>query len=365
MAMIVRQFLPVGLRAVGLVLCWTSSIHAAHMNRVHSLATWNASVEQMKLSEHWDQATPAPLYPPSFNMGSITWKQATATYGIVKHGRKEGVDMAEDIDTWDCDKLHDYMGKLQKRYKKIKFEAGYQQYSASKTNARLASLQPVDDDWKTDDDKYLVIDKHFDADKLSEELHLVVMETLRVTEKYGLKCGASDEGCFDYGTELLDNFAKLMPMKKEVEGLVNEAGWLNGEAEMRLATPEQKETAKLRKDAAFAKAKALFEFEKEVTAGVMIKAAACGTRPPLGPWGTPQDGCDLKPEDPIMKALLTDDPQEFIRRWRAEIAKTAGIEEEYVHVDISQCLGKHGRPTLPPNFFKDMKPPSTPPKKAS
>jgi len=201
-------------------------------------------------------------------------------------------------------------------------------------------------------DEQLAIDKHFDADKMSEELHLVVMETLRATEKFGLKCGASDEGCFDYGTELLDNFKKLIPMKKEVEGLVNEAGWLSGEAEMRLATPEQKETAKLRKDAAFRKAHEMWEFEKEVTAGVMIKAAACGTRPPLGPWGTPQDGCDLKPEDPIMKALLTDDPAEFIRRWRAEIAKTAGIEEEYVHVDISQCLGKHGRPTLPPNFFK-------------
>jgi len=345
MAMIACHFPPLGLRAVGLVLCWAFSSHAAHMSRARSLMTWNASIDKWVGKDAWVQATPPPLYPPSFQMGSINVKQAIQTYDIVKNGRNDKVDMADDIDSWDCDKLSGYMDKLQTRYKKIKFEAGYGQYSASKENARLVVNGVVTDE-------QLAIDKHFDADKMSEELHLVVMETLRATEKFGLKCGASDEGCFDYGTELLDNFKKLIPMKKEVEGLVNEAGWLSGEAEMRLATPEQKETAKLRKDAAFRKAKELFEFEKEVTAGVMIKAAACGTRPPLGPWGTPQDGCDLKPEDPIMKALLVDDPAEFIRRWKAEIAKTAGIEEEYVHVDISQCLGKHGRPTLPPNFFK-------------
>jgi len=347
MAMIIRQFPLIGLRAVSLLICWAISAHAWHINhRVQTLDTSNASSQT-----RWHEltATPPPLYPPSFQMGSINVRQAVETYDIVKNGRKEGVDMANDISSWDCDKLADYMEKLHKRYKKIKFQAGYSQYAASKENARL-----VVNDEMPDDKYFLVIDKHFDADKLSEELHLVVMETLRVTEKFGLKCGASDEGCFDYGTELLDNFAKLAPMRKEVEGLVNEAGWLAGEAEMRLATPEQKENAKMRKERAFAKAKELFDFEQSVTASVMIKAAACGTRPPMGPWGTPADGCNLKPEDPIMKALLTDDPQEFIRRWRAEIAKTAGIEEEYVHVDISQCLGKHGRPTLPPDFFTNL-----------
>lgn len=346
MAMIVRRFPLIGLRAVFLALCWTGSINAWHINRAQTL---DNVMSNSSSQSRWHELTntPPPLYPPSSTMGSINVRQAIATYDIVKNGRKEGVDMAEDISTWDCDKLADYMEKLQNRYKKIKFQAGYSQYAASKENARL-----VVNDEVPDKHFQMVIDKHFDADKMSEELHLVVMETLRVTETYGLKCGASDAACFDYGTELLDSFAKLVPMRKEVEGLVNEAGWLAGEAEMRLATPEQKETAAVRKERAFAKAKELFDFEQAVTANVMIKAAACGTRPPMGPWGTPQDGCDLKPEDPIMKALLTDDPAEFIRRWKAEIAKTAGIEEEYVHVDISQCLGKHGRPTLPPDFFK-------------
>lgn len=349
MAMRVRRFPLMGLRAVGLALCWainTDAWHITSSNRAQSLDNVGSNSSR---HSRWHEltATPPPLYPPSFQMGSINVRQAIETYDIVRNGRPEGVEMTEDISTWDCDKLSDYMEKLQKRYQKIKFQAGYAQYAASKENARLVENEQVKEE-------QLVIDKHFDADKLSEELHLVVMETLRVTEKYGLKCGASDAACFDYGTELLDSFAQLFPMRKEVEGLVNEAGWLAGEAEMRLASPEQKENAKMRKERAFAKAKELFEFEQHVTANVMIKAAACGTRPPMGPWGTPQDGCDLKPEDPIMKALLTDDPQEFIRRWRAEIAKTAGIEEEYVHVDISQCLGKHGRPTLPPNFFKNI-----------
>jgi len=355
MASMTRQFTIVGLRAVALALCWAISGHAAHLNRARALA-----FDSLNTSSGWGYSSlglpgdePLPnyiptAYPPSDTAGviqKIDLHHYLETYDVVRNGAKneKAIDVAGDISQWSCDKLTEYLEKLQRRYKRIKLDAGYAQYSASKENARLVVNEVVTDE-------QLVIDKHFDADKLSEELHLVVMETLRATEKFGLKCGATDEACFDYGTELISNFAKLKPMKKEVEGLVNEAGWLSGEAERRLASKEQKETAKLRKEAAFRKAKELWEFEKSVTANVMVKAAACGTRPPMGPWGTPSDGCNLKPTDPIMKALLTDDPAEFIRRWRAEISETAGIEEEYIHVDISQCLGKHGRPTLPPGW---------------
>lgn len=355
--MIARQFPLVWLRAVSVASCWVLILivprgHAAHINRHRTLILESSNASNQLISA---EATPPPLYPPSNMMGSINVRQAINTYDIVKNGRPEKVKLADDISGWDCDKLAKYMEKLQKRYEKVKFESGYAQYSASKTNAKHVRDSPHVDTGNMVNEQTMVIDKHFDADKLSEELHMIVMETLRTTETFGLKCGASDEGCFDYGTELLDNFAKLVPMKKEVEGLVSEAGWLAGEAENRLATPEQKAYAQERKDHAFQKAKELWEFEELVTASVMIKAAACGTRPPMGPWGIPADGCNLKPEDPIMKALLTDDPAEFIRRWRAEISKTAGIEEEFIHVDISQCLGKHGRPTLPPDFFKKEK----------
>jgi len=347
--MLIRQFplQVIWLRAAILVLCFGVAPCAARINRVQDLENFNASLQEEWIAPY----TPPPVYPPSdaigqTGVGSINIRDALNTEDIVKNGVKEGMDMAaDDITQWKCDKFITYMDKLQKRYKKLKFNANYQQYSGAKMNARR--VEPND----VVDKPELVKDKIFKADKLSEELHLIVMETLRVTEQFGLKCGASDEGCFDFGTELIANFKQLIPMKQEAEGLLLEAGWVEGEIQMdRLATQEMKDDAKMRKDLAFHKAEELWKFESLVTAQVMIKAAACGTRPPMGPWSTPSDGCNLKPEDPIMKALLTDDPAEFVRRWKKEIAKVAGIEEEFVHVDISSCLGVHGRPTLPPGW---------------
>merc|ERR550514_341203 len=74
----------------------------------------------------------------------------------------------------------------------------------------------------------------------------------------------------------------------------------------------------------------------------LLKAAACGLRPPATPWSVPADKCALPhPEDPVMRKLMVDDPPEFKRRWKEQIGKAVGIDPRYIRID-SDCLG-HGK----------------------
>merc|ERR1719321_471479 len=121
-----------------------------------------------------------------------------------------------------------------------------------------------------------------------------------------------------YGKDLITGFKTLQTTKAEAESLMIEAGWLKAEGEQFGAAEQTKATAEKRKDAAWRKAGDVWDLEQRMSSGIMIKAAACGLRPPKGPWGDSKNACNLKPEDPFMQALLKEDPLEFIRRWREE-----------------------------------------------
>lgn len=282
---------------------------------------------------------PPPLFTPSSSMGTLTLKDALHTEDVVHNGRKvEGLSSTKDLSKMSCDKMQEYVKKLKTRYERLKVQAATQQFSATRSNARNANEED-----ETVDHEDVVIDKHWNADKMSQELERISLESLRVIEMYGLRCGATDESCYDYGMDLIRSFEKLDLSRKTVDGLLMEAGWLQAEAEAFLAPPETVKAAKTQYASAMKQAGDVADLEMKITSGVMVKAAACGYRPPLGAWSIPADGCNLKPEDPIMKALLIDDPDEFIRRWKEEIGKMAGIPFEYVKVDVSPCFGPDGK----------------------
>lgn len=294
----------------------------------------------LSLQVRMAMATPhPPLYPPSDVLGQRTLEDALHTDRIVHEGLPTlslNATHQKDLTGMKCKGLTDYLKKLDKRYETLKVESATAQFSATKTNARHVEHGRVTD-------KYMVMEKHWDADKLSEELSGISLEALRTLEQYGLHCGASDYHCDRFAHELIAKFEDLEVKKKNTESLLVEAGWLEAEAEGVLPPKNTEDAYKARYDEAWRKMEEVWDLEQKVASHVMIKNAACGYRPPLGPWALPTDGCNLDPEDPIMKALLVDDPDEFVRRWRVEIAKQAGIDEGFVEVDITPCLGKFKR----------------------
>merc|ERR1719359_567469 len=168
--------------------------------------------------------------------------------------------------------------------------------------------------------------------------HDVELELLYIIEQFALKCGVKDKYCTKAGKDLNEQYVALGSVKANVASMMMVAGWLKAESEGFLVPAEKVTAAKMKFDNAWRAAKELYEMEQKVSYLVMLKAAACGLRPPLGPWSVPVDGCDLRPEDPEMKKLLKEDPAEFLRRWKQTIGKAAGINPKYVRVD-SDCLG--------------------------
>merc|ERR1719456_97266 len=130
-----------------------------------------------------------------------------------------------------------------------------------------------------------------------------------------------------------------MTSKATVSSLMLEAGWLKAEAEGFLAPADSVTKAQETFDAAWRAAKELFAQEQKMSYLTLLKAAACGLRPPASPWSTPASGCALpNPDDPVMRKLMLEKPREFLRRWKERIGQAAGIDPRYVRID-SDCLG--------------------------
>lgn len=287
-----------------------------------------------------------PLYPDqSEDLGSITRAEATHTEKFVdKEVKKLTVDaVTTDVSGMDCDQLQEHLRGLVRNFERYQTLSFWKRFEATKLNSMKADREK---DEITDPKK--VTAAYEDSQKESDVAHSLYMESLRLVEILGLRCGATDGYCLHYGKDLIDSYKELQTSKAEAEALMVEAGWLKAEAQMFGASPATKETAGDRKDAAWRKASAVWDLEQRMASGIMIKAAACGMRPPKGPWGDSKNACNLKPEDPFMQALLKEDPLEFIRRWREEIAKQIGISPLYVKVDVSACFPLAVAPTAEP-----------------
>lgn len=282
---------------------------------------------------------PTPLYPDrSEDLGSITPKEAKATETFIKKPiekmKVEDVYNAE-ADSMSCDDLETYVKDLLKKYEQARTKAFWLKFEVSKMSSK-------GEDRKKIDKKAEEVEK---AVYLDQKMH---QESVRVVEMLGLKCGATDGYCAKQGKDLIQKFAKLAEAKSTSEALMVEAGWLQAETQVFGASKESKIDARNRKVEAWRQIGEVFDLEQQVANGITVKAAACGLRPPRGPWGDSKNACNLKPKDPVMQAILKEDPQEFIRRWREEIAKQIGISPKYVRIDVSKCFPLAVTPTEPP-----------------
>lgn len=283
-----------------------------------------------------------PLYPDqSEDLGSISHDQATKTEEHVakEAPKKPDIDsVVVDLTGMECDQIKATANKIMYAYQGAKADAFWTKFEASKANSKSAKLSAdkgMDNKLKHEKGVTHLLDEAQKATELSQALY---SEGLRVVEAFGLKCGATDRYCTKSGKDLIDKFAEFGDEKASAEALMVEAGWLKAESEAFGTTPEIKKQAKDREDEAWRKAGDVWDYEQRVVTGIMIKAAACGLRPPRGPWGDAMEACNLKPEDPVMRALLKEDPQEFLRRWKEEIAEQIGISPNYVNVDVSGCF---------------------------
>merc|ERR1719387_1535884 len=97
-----------------------------------------------------------------------------------------------------------------------------------------------------------------------------------------------------------DKFSSLWAVRDHVDQIFTEAGWLRIQAIQAQSTEKQKETADTRYKEAWKAANEAWDGQKSLSYGLEVKTAACGKKG--GPWTIPPAKCDLKPQDPVMKA---------------------------------------------------------------
>lgn len=332
-----------------------SSVRGRRLNASAAAAATSGAVRSRRVNATAAAAyepPPPALYPDmSEDLGSITKDEAHATAKVVNYEPPKVTldDVATDVSGFDCAQLTSHMEKLVRDTEKHRKMAFWKRIEGMKVNSAVA---PPDGDWgnlveRTEaferlDGDLTGLAKVNKALEESEHSNLLAkklyVESLRVAEILGLKCGATDEYCHLTGTDLIKKFRDLAFQKEKSLGMMGEAGWIKAEASIFGATPEKKKAADLRSEEAWKKGHEVFDLDKHVSVGIMMKAAACAGKPPKGPWTDTADRCNLKALDPVMKALLKEDPVEFVKRWQTEIAKQIGVSPMYVKVDVSGCL---------------------------
>lgn len=320
----------------------------------NSLASFESGVE--KHAGSWsghgrESVAEVPkMWPESPAVGSVTVKQATNTEKVVIRGLPAPKVVIEPpvsnnlakLKALDCDAMDDKRVELEKEYEELKVHANEDAFEVTRLQATATRIAK-ETAGKNFSPRRDLAEKNAaslgtTATREMNRYKEVEMELLYVMEQYGLKCGVRDKYCTKAGKDVNQFFVDLQSKKANLATSMTEAGWLKAEAEGFLTKKETAAKAQAKFEAAWTEARALFEDEQRLSWLVMIKAAACGLRPPASPWSSPATGCDMRPEDPEMKKLMKNDPVEFRRRWKEEIGRAAGVRPEYVRVD-SDCLG--------------------------
>lgn len=292
---------------------------------------------------------PDKMWPSNGTLTSVSAKEAASTEKLVVRGlpvpvkvEKEDERMKREVKDLDCDALDNKRIDLENEYKTLKVKANEDVFEVTRlhsTAVRIGKEKPAE----PNNPEKLQAEKNAAAlqpvaTKDMNRYKEIEMELLFVIEQFSLKCGVKDKYCTWAGEAVNKLYGDLEKKKKDVSTNMMEAGWVKAESQAFMAPEEQVRKAKAKFEAAWTEAKMMFEDEQRLEYLVMLKAAACGLRPPLSPWSTPSTGCDLVPEDPEMKKLMKEDPREFMKRWKELIGRKAGIKPEYVRVD-SECLG--------------------------
>lgn len=290
------------------------------------------------------------MWASNGTVGSVTPREAKTTEKVVVRGLPAPVVLKEpppdpeldQIKALDCETMDKKRADLEKEYDELKVRAQEDAFEKSRLHATAAKIaeETAGKNFSPKRDRAEKAAAELDpiATREFNRYARVEMELLFVIEQFGLKCGVKDKYCTKAGEEVNQLFVTLQSKKADLANSMMEAGWLKGESQAFLVKADVVAKAQAHYDNAWAAAKDLFEEENRLSYLVMIKAAACGLRPPTSPWSSPASGCDLRPEDPELRRLMKEDPHEFVRQWKEMIGRKAGVKPEYIRVD-SDCLG--------------------------
>lgn len=289
-------------------------------------------------------AQPKDPYEPNDALGSISVADARNTetsvlYGLenVTQGLKKS-STSLDLTKLSCTDMKKILRDLEMNLEKKHVEAHMAKLEASSFNMQNSKKLERQ---KKRLSKALrsteVQDTNKAATKTYDAYQDLTAQHFQVMEQYALKCSVLEPYCDKGHKYVLEEYQKLGDAREVALSLAVEAGWLAAESEQELATSQNKADA----DLAFQKANAaqgnVWDREESLAAAINVKAAVCGESD--GPWSTPSDGCGRTPKDPLMEAMLREEPDEFYRHWRNEIGRKAGLDPQYVKVDVTGCFG--------------------------
>jgi len=298
--------------------------------------------------------TSKPLFQPNAHLGSVDSDDTALTMKVIEEGMESAMEKFKKANAafakMTCAELDIKRLEMDKEYESLQNRAMLMRFEAARANARKSldikearvkyeGKQMMDRE-ETLKKSELVRDtrsQNTDAKKAVVDSETSMILHLNVLEQYTLKCGSTDKWCEIGDTNLNEKFDKLQKMTQEIDAKFTEAGWLRNEAVAPLATTQTKHAAELRWGEAMQSVGAVWAGRKSMSTGLEVVTAACGLRPPPGLWGQPRKKCNLKPTDPLMQALLRENPKEFERRWKEMIGKKAGVSPDKVVVNIADC----------------------------
>lgn len=289
--------------------------------------------------------TSKPLFAPNPNVGSVDSDDTDMTLNVILEGMESAMEKFKKANSrlmkMTCAELDEEREEMDKAYEALKDKALHASFSSAKANA-LRSLEIQKQKASLSKSRRGVADEQVEQHKLAMKAqadyeHQTVLH-LNVLEQYALKCGVKDKWCEVGDSSLNHKFAELKIKAADVDSKFTEAGWLRNQAVGEYSTTADKASAELRWGQAMQTVGEVWSDRASLGWGIEVTTAACGLRPPAGPWAQPRKKCNLKPSDPMMQALLRDDPQEFVRRWKEMIGKKAGLSPDKVVVDVKGCF---------------------------
>jgi hypothetical protein len=292
--------------------------------------------------------TSKPLFPPNENVGSVNSADTSMTLQVILEGMESAMEKFKKANArlmkMTCKELDEERETMDKEYEALKEQSLYASYDSAKANA-LKSLAIEKEKATLSKSRNAVAYNTAAKNKAAKESqHDYAHQTtlhLNVLEQYALKCGVTrgvDKWCDVGDGALNDKFSKLLHTSSDVDAKFTEAGWLRNQAVGEYATTAEKHSAEISWGRAMNAVGEVWSERASLGWGLEVTTAACGLRPPTGPWAQPRKKCNLKPSDPMMQALLRDDPKEFVRVWKEMIGKKAGLSPDKVVVDIKGCF---------------------------
>jgi len=343
-----RCHLLTGLMALALQQCWAVANILGRANKTNATQTVAKQVPKTTPEKpifNFPTYANMTLYAPDPMVGSVHGDDTRFTLQVVIEGFESSIEKFKKanarLQKMSCKELDDERQAMDDAWEKYKHGSLMATFEAARANAKKAKAMDHQKE-QISASRGSIADataKVNQAAKKGQADYInATMQHLNVLEQYALKCGVRDKWCVIGDSGNNKKFEKLQISTQGVDAVFTEAGWLRNQANGEYSTEADKKSAEIRWGTAMMKVGEVWADRASLGWGIEVTTAACGLLPPSGPWAKGRDKCNLIPSDPMMQALLRDDPQEFIRHYKEIIGKKAGITPDKVVVDISGCF---------------------------